>query len=66
MLDLIRREPVLVKELVEKGIALSVAFGLGLRGDQVAALMAVVGALLSVLARSQVTPVAKLEDENNA
>jgi hypothetical protein len=53
-----RTEPALVLGLLQAGIALAVSFGLHLSPAQVGAITAVTAALLSVVTRSQVTPVA--------
>lgn len=56
MLDRIRREPALVTGLVSALIALGVAFGLDLSGEQTGAIMAVTAAILAVVTRQSVTP----------
>lgn len=56
MLDKIRSEPVLVTGLVQAVIGLIVAFGVGLTGEQTAAILAVTAAVLALVARSKVTP----------
>ena len=56
MIDRIRREPALVAGLVQAVLALLVAFGLDLTGEQTASILAVTAALLAVLTRAQVTP----------
>lgn len=66
ILDRIRREPALVTGLVSAGIALLVAFGLELTGEQTGAIMAVVVAVLAVVTRSQVTPTVDVADEYDA
>ena len=58
MLDKIRQEPALVTGVVSALIALGISFGLDLSTDQVGTIMAVVGALLAFVVRSQVTPTA--------
>lgn len=57
MLDKIRREPVLVYELVGAVLALAVAFGVDLTKAQTAALLGVTTAVMSLLARRRTTPV---------
>ena len=54
--DRIQNEPVLVLGVVQAGVALVAAFGLDLSGDQMGALVAFSAALLSVIARTRVTP----------
>ena len=54
------REPVLILSLVEAAIALVSAFFTPLDPAQIGVLMAFSAALIGVLARQQVTPVAKL------
>lgn len=56
MIDKIRTEPVLVTALVQAVIGLIVAFGVGLTGEQTAAILAVTAAALALVARSKVTP----------
>lgn len=56
MLERIRREPVLLTGLLEAVLALALAFGFELTGEQVATILAVAVAVLSLVARSQVTP----------
>lgn len=56
ILDRIRREPALVTGAVAALIALGVAFGLDLTGEQTGAIMAVVTAALAFVTRAQVTP----------
>ena len=51
ILDRIRREPALVAGLVQSVLALLVAFGLDLSGEQTASILAVTAALLAVLTR---------------
>lgn len=60
MKNLITNEPVAIVALVEAVLALVVAFGLDLSGEQVATIVAVTTTLLAVVARALVTPVAKL------
>jgi hypothetical protein len=50
------REPVLLLAAVQATIALVAAFGLSLSGEQVASITAFAAAVLSVVARSKVTP----------
>lgn len=54
----IQREPALVTGIVGALIALGVAFGLDLTGEQIGAIMAVTTAVLALVTRAQVTPVA--------
>lgn len=56
MNERIRREPALVVGLVQAILALVVAFGLDLSGEQTAAILAVTAAVLAFVVRSQVTP----------
>lgn len=51
------REPVLILGLIQAGIALVVSFGLQLEPEQIGAILAFSAAVLSVIARRQVTPV---------
>ena len=63
MLNLLRREPVLFANLVKAILIAAVALGLPLTGDQTAALLGLATAILAIggVVRSQVTPVAKVE-----
>ena len=58
MIARIRSEPALVTGFTAAVIALGVAFGLDLTGEQTGAIMAVVTAALAFVTRSQVTPTA--------
>lgn len=55
--NILGREPVLILGLVQAILAVAVGFGLNLDGQQVALIMALAAAILSVIARSKVTPV---------
>jgi hypothetical protein len=59
---LLANEPVAISDLIEKGLLLGVAFGLGLDGKQVAAVAVFAGALLTLIARQAVTPTVRVED----
>lgn len=52
------REPALILGLVQSLLALAVGFGLNISTEQMALILAAVAAVLSVVVRSQVTPVA--------
>jgi hypothetical protein len=54
----LKREPALIAGLIQAILALAVAFGFDLTSEQVGAILAVTGALLAVVVRQQVTPVA--------
>lgn len=56
MLTTIRREPALITGLIQAVLALVVAFGLDLSGEQTASILAVSAAVLAVVVRSQVRP----------
>lgn len=56
--EAIRREPVLALAAVQAGIVCGVAFGLDLSDAQTAGVLGVTSALLAIVARSQVSPVA--------
>lgn len=62
MIDKIRNEPVLITGLVQAALALAVTFGLGVSEEQVGAILAVTAAVLALVARHQVTPVANGAD----
>ena len=55
----IQDEPAMTLAVIQAAIALFVAFGLNLSGDQVGAIVAVTAAFLGWVTRSQVTPVAR-------
>jgi len=63
MKSFIAHEPALLIGFVQAAIVLAVSFGLNLDEGQTAAILAFTAALLSVITRQQVTPVAKLEEE---
>lgn len=54
--DRLSAEPVLVLAVVQSVLALAVAFGLGLTGEQVGSILAVSAAVLGLIARQKVTP----------
>ena len=56
MLDRIKDEPALVAGAVQAIIALAVAFGLDLSGDQIAAILGVTAAILAFVVRRKVVP----------
>ncbi len=56
------REPVTVLVLVQSAVALLMGFGVHLTGDQMALIMTFTGALLGVVIRTQVIPIAILPD----
>jgi uncharacterized membrane protein len=58
MLARIRTEPALVSGLIAAALALGISFGLPVSAEQLGFIMAAVTAVLAVLVRSQVTPVA--------
>lgn len=60
----VRREPVLVAGLVQALLGAAAAWGLPLTDTQTAAVLAVTGAVLALVARSAVSPVAP-EDQPN-
>ena len=55
--DRLSQEPVFVLAVVQSILALVTAFGLGLTGEQVGAIMAVTAAVLGLIARQKVSPV---------
>lgn len=59
MLDRIVKEPALVTGLVQAVLVLVVVFGLHLSDAQTGAILAVTTAVLALVVRSQVSPVAK-------
>ena len=58
------REPAMILAAVQALLALVAAFGLGLSPEQIGAVMALTAAVLGILTRSQVTPLAspRLDD----
>lgn len=54
--DRLMAEPVMVLAVVQMGLALVVAFGLQLSGEQVGAIVAFSAAVLGLVARQKVTP----------
>ena len=63
MFERIKSEPAVVAGLVQAVLALLVAFGLDLTGEQIASVLAVTAAGLALFVRSQVTPTRKTPDE---
>ena len=57
------REPALILGAVQAILALVVAFGLDLSVEQTGAILAASAAILAVVTRSQVTPVAQLPND---
>ena len=58
MTNLFGREPILTLGVINAGVTLAVAFGLGLTGEQVALVAVFTTAVVSWLARGKVEPVA--------
>ena len=59
MLERIQQEPALVLGAVQALIAMAVGFGLEVTAEQVGLIVAAAAAVLSVVTRTQVTPVHK-------
>lgn len=57
MRNLLKFEPVALSEAIRTVLMAAVAFGLNWTGDQIAAFMIAVGAILALKTRSSVTPV---------
>jgi len=57
-MNAIKAEPALVSGLIAALLALGISFGLPVTAEQTGFFMAVVSAILAVVVRSQVTPVA--------
>ena len=55
--DRVSAEPVLVLGVVQMTLSLAISFGLGWTGEQVGAVVAFSAAILSLVARSKVSPV---------
>lgn len=62
MLNRIRTEPALVAGLVQALLGLAVVFGVPLSPEQTGAVMAVTAAVLALVVRAKVTPVAVEDD----
>jgi hypothetical protein len=58
MWHLIKEEPVGVQGIIQAVLALGTSFGLGLSNSQIGAILAVTAAILALLTRQQVTPLA--------
>lgn len=56
MLERIKNEPVAVTAIIEAALALALAFGADLTGEQVATVVAFATLVLAFVARQQVTP----------
>ena len=55
-MKLLAREPVAVVTVIEAVLALLLAFGVGLSGEQVATIVALSSAVLGLVARQRVSP----------
>jgi hypothetical protein len=66
MLSLIKKEPVLFQGVIQAGLALAVAFGVGLDATQTGSLLAFSAAALSFVTRTQVTPMANPKTPDGA
>lgn len=55
---IVKQEPAFVMGVVQAVLGLAVAFGLGLSAEQVGALLAATAAVLSLVTRRMVSPVA--------
>ena len=55
-MKILSREPALIIGAVQSALVLAVSFGLDLSEDQVAAILALTAAVLSVVTRQLVTP----------
>ena len=58
MWQLIKEEPVSTQGIIQAALALATSFGLGLSSSQMGAILAVTAAILALLTRQQVTPLA--------
>ncbi len=52
------REPAAILGLIQAGVALAIGFGLSLTGEQTALIMAFSAAVVAIITRQSVTPVA--------
>jgi hypothetical protein len=66
MNTLFGREPALILAAVSALISLGVGFGLDVSGEQIGLINAAVAAVVGVLVRQNVTPVARENSENGA
>lgn len=64
ILNRLRNEPVLVTTLVQAALTLLVVFGLNLSTEQNVAILGVTTALLTIFARSKVTPVETVSEKS--
>ena len=60
LLALLRAEPIQAQAMVQTGVALGCAFGLGLSAQQIAAIIAFTASVLAFVTRQAVTPNANL------
>lgn len=58
MLDYIKQEPVVILALVEAAVVAAVAFGVPITTEQKVAVAGLTAAVLTILTRQMVTPVA--------
>lgn len=61
IIERMKNEPVAVMSIIEAILAVVVVFGLALTTAQVAAVLGLAGAILTFIARQQVTPTRKLD-----
>lgn len=62
MINVIRREPVLISDLVKMGLLLLTAFYVDITDVQQVAILGFVGAVLAVIVRASVTPAINLPE----
>jgi hypothetical protein len=63
--DYVKQEPVAAQGVVQAVLALGTSFGFGLTGEQVGGLLAVTAAILTLVTRQTVTPLANPRNNNN-
>lgn len=59
MIEKLNNEPVLISGLVQAALGLALAFGLDLSTEQVGGILACTAAVLAIVCRGRVSPVAK-------
>lgn len=62
MIEKIKAEPALVSGAIQALLGLLLAFGVNLSNEQTGAILAVTAAVLALITRATVTPLAKLDD----
>ena len=63
IINIIRNEPVVISDLIKMGLLLLTAFAVDVSDGQQVAILGFVTAVLTVIARASVTPMAKLDPQ---